>query len=64
MSSLGLINYQAAKKYGGVKVERRSHGTSDRHVIPGRRKRIILLEVSDASPPRPSDKGSVKVKAV
>jgi hypothetical protein len=45
-------------------VEVKSHGRSEKHFILGGRKSTILLGSSQASPTRPSDKGSVKVKTL
>jgi hypothetical protein len=42
----------------------KSPGKRDRHFIVGREKEHHLLEGSQASPARPSDKGNVKVKAL
>jgi hypothetical protein len=45
-------------------VRAKSREKSDRHFIVGRDKEHCLSEGSQASPARPSDKGSVKVKAL
>jgi hypothetical protein len=42
----------------------RSPGKSERHFIVGREKEHRLLEGSQASPARPSDKSRVKVNAL
>jgi hypothetical protein len=42
----------------------KSPGKSERHFILGKEKEHRLLEVSQASPARPSDKSRVKVNAL
>jgi hypothetical protein len=67
IASLVFIFYQcviteSSKIYSGRACESKSHGRNDKTLYCGQRKSIILLEGSQASPDRPSDKGAAICK--